>query len=78
LYGCEIWSLILKEAHKLKVFQNNILTRIFGPKRDGIEGGWRNLHNEELHKLYCSPNIVRMSKAKAMRWTGHVGIFLSR
>jgi hypothetical protein len=52
LYGCEIWSLTLKEEHRLKVFENRVLRRIFGPKRDEVTGGWRKLHNEELHGLY--------------------------
>jgi hypothetical protein len=61
LYGCETWSLTLREEHKLKVFENKVLTRIFGPKRDGVMGGWRKLHNEGLHNLYSSPNIIRSS-----------------
>jgi hypothetical protein len=56
LYGYETWPLILREEHKLRVFENTVLRRIFGPKRDGMTGGWRKLHNEELHDLYSSPN----------------------
>jgi hypothetical protein len=56
LYGCETWSLTLKEEHRLRVFQNRVLRRIFGPKRDEVTAGWRKLHNEELHNLYSSPN----------------------
>jgi hypothetical protein len=56
----------------LRVFQNRVLRRIFGPKRDEVTGGWRKLHNEELHGLYSSPSIVRMIKARRMRWAGHV------
>jgi hypothetical protein len=58
LYGCEIWSLTLREEHRLKVFENRILRRIFGPNGDEVTGGWRKLHNEELHNLYSSPSIV--------------------
>jgi hypothetical protein len=67
LYGCETLSLTLREEHRLRV-----LRRIFGPKRDEVTGGWRKLHNEELHGLYCSPSIVRAIKARRMRWAGHV------
>jgi hypothetical protein len=52
LYGCETWSLILREEHRLRIFQNRVLRRIFGPKSDKVTRGWRKLHNEELHKLY--------------------------
>jgi hypothetical protein len=54
------------------VFENRVLRRIFGPKRDGVTGGWRKLHNEELHHLYSSPNIIRIIKSRRMRWAGHV------
>jgi hypothetical protein len=66
LYGCEIWSLTLREEHKLRVFENRVLRRIFGPKREE-DRSWRKLHNDELHSLYSSPNIVRMIKSKRMR-----------
>jgi hypothetical protein len=72
LYGCETWSLTLREEHRLKVFENRVLRRIFGPKRGEVTGGWRKLHNEELHVLYSSPNIIRVIKARRMRWAGHV------
>jgi hypothetical protein len=72
LYGCETWSLTLREEHRLRVFENRMLRRIFGPKRDEVTGGWRNLHNEELHGLYSSPSIVRVITARRMRWSGHV------
>jgi hypothetical protein len=61
----------LKEEHRLRVFENRVL-RIFGPKRDEVTGGWRNLHNEELHNLYSSPSIIRMIKSRRMRWARHV------
>jgi len=72
LYGCETWSLTLWEEGKLRVFENKVLRRIFGPRRDEVMGEWRRLHNEELHDLYCSPNIVRVIKWRRMRWTGHM------
>ena len=72
LYGCETWSLTLREEHRLRVFENRVLRRIFGPKRDGITGEWRKLHNEELNDLYSSLNIVRVTKSRRMRWAGHV------
>jgi hypothetical protein len=72
LYGCETWSLTLRKEHRLRVFENRVLRRIFGPKRDEVTGGWRKLHNEELHGLYSSPSIVRVIKARRMRWAGHV------
>jgi hypothetical protein len=59
LYGCETWSLTFREEHRLRVFENRVLRRIFGPKREG-DGSWRKLHNDELHSLYSSPNIVRV------------------
>ena len=67
LYGCETWSLILREERKLRVFENMVLRRIFGPRRDEKTGEWRRLHNEELNDLYCSPNIVRVTKSRRMR-----------
>jgi hypothetical protein len=67
LYGCETWSLTLWEEHIMRV-----LRRIFGPKRDELMRGWRKLHNEELHNLYSSRNIIRIIKSRRMRWAGHV------
>jgi hypothetical protein len=72
LYGCETWSLTFWEEHRLRVFENRVLRRIFGPKRDEVTGGCRKLHNEELHGLYSSPSIIRVIKAMRMRWAGHV------
>jgi hypothetical protein len=64
--------LILKEEHKLRVFEDRVLKRIFGPKRDEVTGGWRKLHKEELHNLYSSPSIIRIIKPRRIRWAGHV------
>jgi hypothetical protein len=72
LYGCGTWSLTVREEHKLRVFENRVLRRICGPKRDEVTGGWRKLHNEELHNLYTSPSIIRIIKSRRMRWVGHV------
>ena len=72
LYGCETWSLTLWKEKKLRVFENMVLRRIFGPRRDEVTGEWRRLHNEELNDLYSSPNIVRVIKSKRVRWAGHV------
>jgi hypothetical protein len=72
LYGCETWSLTVREEHKLNVFENRVLRRIFGPKRDRVTGGWRKLYNEELHNLYSSQTIMRIIKSRRMRWAGHV------
>jgi hypothetical protein len=80
LYGCESWSLTLREEQRpwvfknrvLGVFENRVLRRIFGPKRDEATADWRKLHNEELNDLYSSPNIIRVIKSRIMRWVGHV------
>ena len=72
LYGCETWPLTLREEHRLRVFENRVLRRIFGPKGGGVTGQWRKLHNEELNDLYCSSSIVRVIKSRRMRWAGHV------
>jgi hypothetical protein len=66
-FGCETWSLTLREEHRLRV-----LRRIFGPKRDEVTGEWRKLHNGELRDLYSSPNIIRIIKSRRKRWAGNV------
>jgi hypothetical protein len=71
LYGCETWSLILREERRVRVFENRVL-RIFGPKRDEVTGEWRKLHNVELNDLYFSPNIIRVMKSKRIIWAGLV------
>jgi hypothetical protein len=72
LYGCETWSLTLREEQRLRVFENRVLRRIFGPKRDEVTGECRRLHNEELNDLYSSPNIIPVIKSRRMRWARHV------
>jgi hypothetical protein len=71
LYGCETWSLTLGEEHTLRVFENRVLRKIFGPKMEE-DGSWRKLHNDGVHSLYSSPNIVRVIKSRRMRCAGHV------
>jgi hypothetical protein len=68
LHGCENWFLTLREEHRLRVFENRVLRRIFGPKSNEVTGGWRKLHNEELHNLYSSPSIIRMIKLTMVLW----------
>jgi hypothetical protein len=70
--GWETWSLTLREEHRLRVFENRVLRKIFGLKRGDVTGGWRKLRNEEPHNLYSSPNIIRMIKSRRMRWAEHV------
>jgi hypothetical protein len=72
LYGCETWSLTLREKHRMSVFENRVLRRIFGPKRDEISGEWRRLYIGELHNLYSFPYINRQIKPRRMKWAGHV------
>ena len=67
LYGCETWSLTLREERRLRVFENRMLRRVFGPRRDEVTGEWRKLHNEELRDLYSLPSIVRVAKSRRMR-----------
>jgi hypothetical protein len=72
LHGCETWCLTLREEHRLRVFENRVLRRIFGPKVDEIIAYWRKLHNEELHNLYSSPDVIRMITSRRMRWESHI------
>ena len=72
LYGCETWSLLMREERRLMEFENRMLRRIFGPKRGEVTGEWRKLHNEEINDLYSSPNIVRVIKSRKLRCAGHV------
>jgi hypothetical protein len=72
LYGCESWSLTSKDEHRLRVFENRVLRRISGPKRDKVMGEWRKLHSGELHNLYSSPDIIGQIKSRRMRWARHV------
>jgi hypothetical protein len=72
LYECEAWSLILREEHRLGVFENRVLRRIFGPTRNAVSGDWRKQHNEKLPNLYSSPSIIRMIKSRMMNLAAHV------
>jgi hypothetical protein len=74
MYGCETWSLTLREEHRLRVFENRVLRWIFGPKRDEVTGEWRKLYNKELRDLYSSPStsIIRIIKSRRMIWAGHL------
>jgi hypothetical protein len=72
LYTCETLSLTLRDEHRLRVFENRVLRKIFGPKRDEVTGGLRKVHNEELHNLYSSSSIIRVTKSRKMKWAWHV------
>jgi hypothetical protein len=72
LYGCETWSLTLRKEQRLRVFENKVLRRTIGPKRDEVTGGWGKLHNKELHDLYSSPSLIGIIKVRRMRWAGYV------
>jgi hypothetical protein len=78
LYGWETWSLTLREEQRLRVFENRVLRRIFGPERNEATGEWRRLHNEELNDFYSSPNIIWVIKSRRMRWAGHVARMVKR
>ncbi|KAJ4431108.1 hypothetical protein ANN_19703 [Periplaneta americana] len=72
LYGCETWT-VLREEHRFRVFENKVLRKIFGAKRDEVTGEWRKLHNTELHALYSSPDIIRNIKSRRLRWAKRMG-----
>ena len=72
LYGCGTWSVITREKHRRRVFENRMLRKIFGSKRDQVAGEWRTMLYDELNDLYCSTNIIRATKRRRMRWAGHV------
>jgi len=72
LYGCETWSLTFREKHMLNLFENRVLRTAFGSKRDEVTGHWKRLHNEELHDLYCSKYVMRVTKSRRTKWAGHV------
>ena len=74
LYGCETWLLTLMKQCRLGVFENRVLRRIFGPRRDEVTGRWRRLHNEKRNDLYSSPNTVWVMKSRRMRWVGHIAL----
>ena len=78
LYGCETWLLILREERKLMVFENMVLRRIFGPRREDVTGEWRKFYNEELNDLYSSPNNVRVIKSRKMGWLGMWRVWVRR
>ena len=77
-YGCETWSLTLREERRMRVFETRMMRRMFGPKRDKIPGEWRKLYKEELSDFYSSPNIVHVSKSRRLRWAGHVALMGER
>jgi len=72
LYGCEAWSVTLREEYRLRAFENRVLRKLFGPKRDEVIREWKKLHDEELKDLYCSPRIIQVIKWRRMRSVGHV------
>jgi hypothetical protein len=74
LYGCKTWSLTLRDECRLRVFENRVLRRIFGPKRDEVTGEWRRLHNKELYALYSSPHTIWVMKSRRLRWAEHVAL----
>jgi hypothetical protein len=72
LYMCETWSFLLREKCSLRVFENKVLRRLFAPKREVVVGGWRRLHNEAIHQLYTSQDVIRVIKSRRMRWAAHI------
>jgi hypothetical protein len=78
MYGRETWSLTLREEHRLRVFENRVLRRIFASKRDEVPAGWRKLLNEQLHNLYSPPSIIRMINSRRMRWVGYINRMVER
>jgi hypothetical protein len=72
LYGSETWSLTLRKEGRFRLFENRVLRTIFGPKSDEVPGEWKKIHNEDLHDLYCSPNIVRVITSRRIRWARFV------
>jgi len=72
LYGCETWSLTLREERRLRVFENRVLMKVIRPRKDEVTGEWRKLYNEELNDLYSSPNFIRVNTSRRMRWAEHV------
>jgi hypothetical protein len=78
LYGYETWSLTLREGHRLRVFENRVLRKVIGPKRDEVTGQWTMFHSWELHNFYSSPDIIRQNKSRRMRWAGHVTLMGER
>ena len=69
LCGCEIWCLTLREEHRLRIFENRVLRKIFGPKRDEVPGEWSRPHNEDLYEMYSLPSTIRVTKSRRMKWT---------
>jgi hypothetical protein len=78
LDGCESWSLKMRKERRLRVFENRVLRRVLGPKRDEVTGEWRKLHSEELNDMYSSPNIVRVIKSRRMRWARLIALMGQR
>ena len=74
LYGCETWSFTLREECRLRDFENRVLRRIFGPKRDEVTGELRIIHKKELYALCSSPDIIRVTKSRRLRWAAHVAL----
>ena len=78
LYGYQVWSHVLRKEHRLRLFENRLLRKIFGPNRDEIIGEWKRLHNKGLYDLYSSPNLIPVIKSRRFRWAGHVACMGTR